>query len=88
MSQPLDKATTQLLQAALSQPPVTSPTVTVTVVEGPSAGLRIVFDDLAHRQVFVGQSATCDVRLADKALSRATPSPPAQRARRRARAPS
>jgi DNA-binding NtrC family response regulator len=70
MSQPLDDATTQLLQAALSQPPVTSPTVTVTVVEGPSAGLRVVFDDLAHRQALVGQSPTCDVRLADKTVSR------------------
>jgi DNA-binding NtrC family response regulator len=70
MGELFDEATTRILRSASSQLPVTSPTVTVVAVEGPNAGLRVTFDDLAHRQVFVGQSSTCDVRLADKTVSR------------------
>src|SRR5678809_980469 len=65
-----DEATTRILLASSSQLPVTSPAVTVLVVEGPSAGQQHVFDDLAHRQIFVGQSSTCDVRLQDRTVSR------------------
>jgi two-component system, NtrC family, response regulator HydG len=70
MSEHLDEATTLLLRSASGQVPVTSKSVTVAVVEGPSAGAKFTFDDLAHRQVLVGHSSTCDVRIADKTVSR------------------
>jgi DNA-binding NtrC family response regulator len=44
--------------------------VVLTVVSGPDAGKTIRLEDLAHRRALIGQSAACDIQLADRAVSR------------------
>ena len=43
---------------------------TLTVVEGEDAGLRLTLDGSQPSRVFVGTSPACEVRLADRAVSR------------------
>jgi DNA-binding NtrC family response regulator len=70
MAMGFDDVTTRLLQAARTTPSVVSQTVTVTVLSGPDSGKTFEIDDLAHRQVLVGKSASCDIRLTDPTASR------------------
>src|ERR1700740_2918578 len=42
----------------------------VDVVEGPDKGTRFAFDSTRPSPVLVGQSAACDIRLADNHVSR------------------
>jgi DNA-binding NtrC family response regulator len=64
-----DDATTRLLRNA-SASPLKSRFLRLTVSEGPDAGKVLQIDDAAHRQVLVGKSAACDLRLTDSTVSR------------------
>jgi transcriptional regulator with PAS, ATPase and Fis domain len=68
MTEPNDPTTILRGQAAIA--PVTSPACTLTVVAGPDQGAEFRVDDLSTRRVLVGQGPTCDVKLADRAVSR------------------
>jgi DNA-binding NtrC family response regulator len=70
MTLSFDDATTRLLSNVDTLTPITSPRVSVTVTEGPDAGKRFDIDDLAHRQLLIGKSENCEVRLTDATASR------------------
>jgi DNA-binding NtrC family response regulator len=65
-----DEATTSLLKAATAPGPINSPEVTVEVISGPDAGMRVTINDLAHRRVLLGKTEACELRLKDETVSR------------------
>jgi len=70
MSLSFEDATTRVLKMADLAAPVTSPRISIVVVEGPDAGQRFDIEDASHRRVLLGKSPACDVRLTDNACSR------------------
>jgi DNA-binding NtrC family response regulator len=59
----------------------TSATFTLTVVSGPDAGRALVLDGARPSRAYLGKSPTCDLRLADRQVSRRHVALDVQRAR-------
>jgi DNA-binding NtrC family response regulator len=64
------KADTTTLAHGASFPPVMGRGCKLLVTDGPDRGRELVIEDLVTRRALVGQSASCDVRLVDRTVSR------------------